>query len=136
MDLYLFRLSLKEKTQAYAFERRDVNDERFSRELWIRDFFSIRRAFVHRGIEFIFVPEPIAVRYLPRQLICGWIARAKLLPELTPPDEGLQPTLHESWRAALILIDPTEHKDGQKIAFEQSNDVGTALAVLGPLSMP
>jgi hypothetical protein len=134
MDLYLFRLSLKEKRQADAFERRDRNNQDFTRETWIRDFFSIPREFFHFGAPYIFVPDPAGAKYLPRQLICGRIARAKMLPELTAPDAGLQPTVHRSWRAAVLIIDPTDHADGQKVAFEQSGDVGTALAVLRSLA--
>ena len=109
MDMYLFRFSLKERRQADAFERLDTDGKPFSRERWIRDFFSQRREFSHFGSTFVFVPEPMGEKYLPTRITSGWIARAKFLPEVTSPDEGLQPTLHESWRAALILIDPTDH---------------------------
>ena len=127
MDLYFFRLSLKAQTDLFTY----LNDLP-CREKWIRDFFGERREFTHNGNAFVFVPE-IPSPVLPSKLVVGWIARARVVQELTSPDQGLNPIRHESWRAALILIDPTEHQDGQKVALEQHPDVGRPSAILKSL---
>jgi hypothetical protein len=130
MDLYLFRLSLKERQQQDLFAK--FGEPRMPREDWIREFFSERREFVHSKNQLVFVPEAPGPSF-PPNLIAGWIARPKVLQEWTPPDEGLIPTHHESWRVALILIDPTEHEDGQKVALEQHDDIGGAHPVVKSL---
>ena len=130
MDLYLFRLSLKERQQLTLFD--NVAESNQSREDWIREFCSVRREFLHAKNAFTFVPEK-ASPHFPLKLIAGWIARSRVLQEWTPPDEGLSPTHHESWRVAFILIDPTEHQDGQKIALENHADIGGAYPIIKSL---
>ena len=130
MDLYLFRLSLKERRQPDLFEETD--GARIPREHWIREYFSERRQFLHQGTQMEFVPEQPGTPFRA-DLIAGWIARARTLQEWTPPDQGLTPTIHESWRVALILVDPTEHEDGQKVALEHHPDIGSARAIIKSL---
>lgn len=133
MELYLFRFSLKPKSQADVFERTAGDGVRFSRESWIRDFFSREQTFSHRGSRFVFVPTPPSESGLPAPIIAGWISRPKVLRERTHPDQGLEPVERESWRAALLLVDPTAHEDGQKVALEDNPDIGAPAAVLSSL---
>jgi len=49
------------------------------------------------------------------------------------PDEGLEDYMHETWLAALVVIDPTHHEDGQKLAFESIANVGKPLMLIGSL---
>jgi len=134
MKLFLFRLSLKRKHQADAFERRNLDGREFNREEWLRDRFSKQFSFAHQGNQFFFVPEDAQKVGLPSNLIVGWVARDKPLAERTPPWEGLSPTRHASWQASLLLLDPTEHSDGQKLAFEQRKNIGGANAVVSSLA--
>lgn len=127
MDLYFYRLSLKANIDLFT----SLNGLP-RREIWIRKFFAERREFIHNGNVFVFVPEEPRTILSPK-LIVGWIARARLVQEFTPPEQGLTPTRHESWRAALIVIDPTEHQDGQKVAIEQHPDVGKSSAIMKSL---
>lgn len=135
MRLFLFRLSLKERKQIDAFERKKEDGSEFSREEWIRDVFSRQFTFTHRSNDFYFVPENSKSTGLPDSIITGWIARDKRLRERTAPWEGLAPTKHDSWQAALLLIDPRDHDDGQKIAFEnRPADVGQPAPILASLA--
>lgn len=54
--------------------------------------------------------------------------------ERTPPWEGLEPTRHIFWKAALLMIDPSHHDDGQKIAFQQHPEVGKPGPILDALA--
>lgn len=134
MRLFLFRLSLKMRKQQDAFERRKDDGSEFSREEWLRDIFSRQFTFTHHSNDFFFVPESSDQTGLPDYLITGWVARDKEVKERTAPWEGLSPTKHDSWQASLLLIDPRDHDDGQKVAFEsRSADVGKPAPVLASL---
>jgi hypothetical protein len=127
MDFYIFRVSLIHEQNLFV----SLSDgETTSREQWIRRIFSSERKFVHFGSEFLFKPENSIVS---DDLLFGWIARPKSLLERTPPEEGLHPTEHESWQAAFVIVDPTEHADGQKVAMETSQSVGKPEAILASL---
>lgn len=134
LKLFLFRLSLKQKEQKDAFERVTQDGRPYTREIWLRELFSKQFSFMHRSNEFYYVPESVAKTNLSDKFIVGWIARDKPILERTAPWNGLSPTEHESWQAALLLIDPTHHEDGQKVAMESHSDVGNADAILTSLS--
>lgn len=48
--------------------------------------------------------------------------RAKL--ENTHPDDGYEEFVHDTWNAAVVVVDPTEHDDGQKMAIQFHPEVG------------
>lgn len=127
MDVYFYRLSLKAVPNLFVAIS---NDRALTRNEWIKRFFSSEHKFNHANSEFVFVPEPVTEQ---TEIIFGWIARQKIINERTPPSEGLEPTEHGSWQAAFVMIDPSEHADGQKIAMEQNASVGTTNAILKSL---
>jgi hypothetical protein len=120
MDLYYLRLSLK--AVSYLFARRDI-----SRAEWLKTFFSEEKRFVHANNDFFFVPEQ-GTSERP-EIIFGWIARERMVRERTPPSEGLEPTEHSSWQASFVMIDTSDHADGQKIAMEHNQAVGVPNAI-------
>lgn len=134
LRLFFYRFSLKEKRQRDAFEVRQQDGSVFSREEWLRDFFSRQFTFTHRSNEFFFVPERPEVSGVSPDLVAGWVARDRDQEERTPPWEGLAPTKHQSWRAALLLLDPREHSDGQKLALEYRADVGGTDPIMASLA--
>ncbi len=92
--------------------------------------FGSRRTFVHYRTNFVFEPE----RELSHPtLIFGWLGREKVISERTSPSDGFRPTEHLGWQAAFVIIDPTEHLDGQKIAVEDDPDIGRPRAILNSL---
>lgn len=134
MKLYLYRFSLKHRPQKDAFERKKENGDDYSREEWIREIFSRDFTFIHHGNIFFFVPESSENTGIDENIIVGWIARDRPVAERTAPWEGLSPTEHQSWRASLIMIDPTHHDDGQKVAFEYRGEVGQPNPVISSLA--
>lgn len=66
------------------------------------------------------------------RIIFGEIAIEKTQTERTTPYEGLKVIEHNYWDAALILVDPSEHDDGQKIAFN-SNVLGDGNLIIPSL---
>lgn len=53
--------------------------------------------------------------------------------EHAPPERGLGEVQREAWQASLLIIDPTEHSDGQKVALEFDNRVGIPTSILNRL---
>src|SRR5262245_33079503 len=91
------------------------------REQWLRRVFRVAIVFDHYANEFHYVPEAEAS---DSHLIVGRIGRARPVVENEPPEEGLHEFERESWIAAGIIIDPTTHDDGQKVAIEDDRRVG------------
>lgn len=129
MRLFLFRLSLKPYRQAGIFQRRQADGADHTRETWLRERLSQPLQFIHRQNDFYFVPEKSETK-IPNEIIVGWVARPRAVNERTPPWDGLSLTEHESWQAALVMIDPRHHEDGQKVAMEARPDVGTPESIL------
>ena len=76
--------------------------------------------------------------YLPKKMgdgstLYALVAREGFIRENKPPAEGLDDNSHMGWLACAVLIDPTDHKDGQKIAFQVDKTVGTPDALVGAL---
>ncbi|MBN8913416.1 MAG: hypothetical protein J0H65_15430 [Rhizobiales bacterium] len=134
MLVQYFRLSLKPVDLPDAFGSINPEGRPYSREEWLRLYFSEERVFEHRGNTFLYVPARDAPRNLPASLIVGYIARQRLLNERTPPSAGFEPTEHGSWQGALLVVDPTHHDDGQKLAMEVRTEIGKPLSVLNSLA--
>lgn len=120
-----------ERPQSDAFEHRAADGSRFTREGWLRNIFGSSIQFQHRGETFHYEPEsgPSTIT-----AIVGRIGRQVLIAENAPPEGHLAPTTHESWKAAIVLIDPTHHEDGQKAAVEHLPAVGKPVAIFESLA--
>jgi hypothetical protein len=75
--------------------------------------------------------------YLPEErgawspsAIIGRVGRKVQTEENLPPEEGFADTIHEGWKAVVIVVDPTDHKDGQKVAVEVRVSVGGTNALI------
>lgn len=120
-----FRLSLIPRAQLDAFEGPDP-----TRENYLRKIFSERIVFQHRGIIYHFVPDS---RSEDRVYIIGQVGRPITLSENAPPELGLSEQIHDTWKAAVFALDPTNHKDGQKLIFERDSQVGKPSSLLQSL---
>jgi hypothetical protein len=132
MQFDLIRLVLVSREQTSLFERKDVNGAVYSREEWLRTVFSQEIVFVHRHHEMIFKPQPATAEsggYLIAKL-----GRQISSVENEPPEKDFAEITRDAWRASIIIIDPTHHSDGQKLAFEANNDVGGALPIIKSLA--
>ncbi|GAA4475306.1 hypothetical protein [Gluconacetobacter asukensis] len=125
----LFRLSLVMREQRDFIL--DGPDGDLNREEYLNKVFSTQYAIGHRGNEFHFVPY-VKVSGQTR-FLAGRIGRPFSDLEFTPPDDGFTEELHQGWKALAIIIDPSHHKDGQKLAVEVNRDVGQALPVISAL---
>ncbi|RCK51909.1 hypothetical protein [Thalassospira xiamenensis] len=134
MKLYLHRMNLKKRTQIDIEEFLLHEKSVINRELWLRDVFSKQFEFAYRGSSIFFVPEPSETTTIDPKYIVGWLARDRTMSERSAPWEGLEPKRHLFWKAALILIDPTHHEDGQKIAFQYQQEVGKPEPILDALA--
>ncbi|MXP42533.1 hypothetical protein GRI75_12870 [Altererythrobacter soli] len=112
----LFRLSLLQRQQIDAFEARRTREE------YLRAVFLDRWVFEYYGNEFHYVPDEQQPR---SDVILARIGRKLTTTENLPPDEGFADTLHQGWKALAVLIDPREHRDGQKAAVALNERVGS-----------
>ena len=103
----LFRLSLLTHAQASIFA---VYPEP-TRTAYLTRVFSEERKFLHYKNEFYFEPAPAS--FSPGALL-GRLGRLVQSDENLSPEEGLIETIHEGWKACVVVIDPTDHEDGQK----------------------
>ncbi|RWH73261.1 MAG: hypothetical protein EOQ86_28505 [Mesorhizobium sp.] len=122
MRFELARIFLLERKQSDVFERRAADGSKLNREQWLRGVFSQEIDFIHRKSERRFVPDQS--RPKGEQRIVARIGR-KTLSHENDPDDHLREITREQWRACLVIIDPTSHDDGQKVAIETSSIVGS-----------
>ncbi|NEX45223.1 hypothetical protein G3572_03325 [Rhodobacter sp. ETT8] len=108
-------MSLRTREQPSMFE------VPMNREGWIRHLFSSQVEFTHHGATFVYIPLDPKTTF-PN--IVGKIGRQTLEIANRPPHEGYAEYLLEAWKAAVLVVDPTEHADGQKLALQQHGDVG------------
>lgn len=131
MQFELLRLSMYPRDQVDGFERKKPDGTAFTREQWLRAVFQESIAFVHRGDQFHYVPDPRLTE--ADGVIAGRIGRQVVVKESTPPEAGLTDTQRDAWMASDVLIDPTHHPDGQKAAVEHKNDIGQPVSLFTSL---
>jgi hypothetical protein len=124
----LLHIAMLPRPQGELFGPRTASGAPPSREDWLREVFAAEQKFAHHGIDFHFVPES-----LEGPLIGGRIGRRIRVVENEPPESGLHETERETWRAAAIVIDPTHHETGQRLAVEILTQVGRPGALLDSL---
>lgn len=123
----LFRFSLLLRRQRDAFSGPDP-----TREEYLRNVFQQSRKFNFYGTEFHYVPEQIQAR---EDIIMARIGRPVTVEENRPPEEGLAETIHDGWKAVVVVIDPSEHEDGQKVAVGDDPKVGSPVGLIRELVM-
>lgn len=118
----LFHLSLVPMSQS------DIETFAISKEDWIRRSLETGATFAHRGDkELHWVPLSAE-----RDCILGLLQLQKPHEHHKPPSEGGGEIVSEEWQGAYVLVDPTSHDKGQRVAVE--NDmVGRPSALLGSL---
>lgn len=131
MQFDLIRLVLVSRSQTSLFEERSESGETLTREEWLRRRFGTEIAFNHRTHEFHYIPDYALSR--PTKLIIGQIGRQFKAKENLSPEEGFKEVEREPWRASNIIIDPKQHADGQKLAFEVKDHVGSGLSIIQSL---
>lgn len=114
----LFHLSLLPRVQ---HDWIDVAPEKITRENWLRKVFGEEQPFSNYGADFHYVYTQPDAEGMP---IIGRVGRHVVREENRPPSEGLEDFSHDTWLAALLVLDPTHHEDGQKLAIQNVNNVG------------
>lgn len=114
---FLFRFSMLLRSQKDLF----VEGSDPSRESYLREVLGSEISFTHRSNLFIYVPDQGGSG---KTYLLGRIGREVRTEENLPPESGLAESFHDGWRAAAIVIDPTHHSDGQKVALEFNRQVG------------
>jgi hypothetical protein len=95
-----------------------------NREAWLRSEFSKGFSFKCRRKDYFYEPDLAASK--DTGFVIGRIGREHIAKENLPPEMGLKETRRTSWRARKVLIDPTNHEDGQKVAFEMDSAASKA----------
>ncbi|MDI1363995.1 MAG: hypothetical protein PSX79_03895 [bacterium] len=119
-----FRLSLMPRPQRDAFSAPDL-----SREEYLRKVFGSEWSFEHYKKEFRYQPKTMG----DGSALYALVARQGMIRENKPPEQGLDDDSHIGWLACAVIIDPVDHKDGQKVAFQVDKTVGKPDALIGAL---
>lgn len=117
-----YHLSLVERAQP------DLLVPAMGREAWIRDAFAQKFEFQHYGSTFWWVPSASSDGY-----ITGIAEREKARTQHRGPEGDAAEFIGKEWQGSLVLIDPKNRPDGQKVAFERDGNVGTPAAILDSL---
>ena len=133
MQFELLRLSVLPRPQIDGFERKKGDGSPFTREEWLREVFSAKIPFVHRGETFHYVPIPNRDPQ-GHVLIFGRIGRQVAVLENESPDSDLDDVERQSWRAARVFIDPYHHSDGQKAGVKLIAQIGKPIPLFESLS--
>jgi hypothetical protein len=99
-----------------------------TRERWLRDKFGQRFTFQHHGKQFFWVPQDLSDEF-----IVGVVEREKKQTERTPPEDGAKEIVGRFWTGSMVIIDPLNRDDGQRVAFEERSNVGQPKAILASL---
>lgn len=90
---------------------------RGSREHWIRHALSIPFSFPHRArTQLHWVPLASI-----DESVLGLLQKTRKHERHRPPHEGGEEIVEDEWQGAYVLVDPTHHDEGQRVAVE--NDV-------------
>lgn len=130
MRFELARMFLSPRKQVDVFERRNPDGSPMTREKWIRAVFGERIDFVHRKAQRRFDPDVEQPRREHR--IVARIGRETLSQE-SDPENHLRDMVRPQWKACLVIIDPSTHGDGQKVAIESGSQVGSGFGNLESL---
>ncbi|MEZ0170775.1 hypothetical protein [Microvirga sp. TS319] len=134
MRFDLIRLMLLVRQQGHFWEARNPDGSLPTREEWLRMVFSRRIDFDHRGARYSFVPAQPSLAAAVSGMVTGKVGRQRVVKENEPPDQGLEETEREQWKAVEIVVDPRAHDDGQKAALAFDKDVGQPLALMRALA--
>lgn len=115
----LFRLSLLVNPQSDLLKK---SAELPTREEYLREIFLSTQRYAGRKNPYVYVPAP--VKFQKDNVIIGRIGRTVKSSEHLPPEEGMEETVRDTWQGSIIVLDPTQHSDGQKIAVEVDIRVG------------
>ncbi len=128
LELVRWLLFYREQSDAFEFGRSERGS--LSREEWLRTILSEKIEFIHMGSKFYFVPGGS----FNGTIVVGRIGRKIIVKENEPPDQELRDTARDQWQAVDVIIDPTHHSDGQKIAVECNQKVGAPVSLLDSLA--
>lgn len=117
-----FHFSLIEREQG------DLLEESASREEWLRAKLGERIDFNHAGKPFYWVPQAYSDEF-----ITGVIEREKVHLVRTPPEDGAKVEESTFYTGSLVIIDPLNRPDGQKVAVQFDAQVGQPNAMLTSL---
>lgn len=98
-----------------------------TRETYIRTVFSEEIIYKYKDEQYHYVPMTGSK---DQDFIAGRLGKRLIIEENMPPSEGLTETTRESWKASRIVIDPSEHADGQKVAVESNRSVASPANIL------
>ena len=123
-DAYqLFRLSLIEQRQPSFFSTSGLTRSEF-----LQAIFGTEILFKHYGSEFHYKPADDKGTY-----IVGRIGRKIQAVENLPPEQGFDEQLHDGWLASVVLVQPEDRGDGQKLSMQIKRQIGTVFPILKSL---
>lgn len=121
----LFRLSLLPRAQRDAFHKEETREE------FLRRVFGEQHELSHYKAPLVYEPDAEAGH---AAAVFGRLGRRKVVEENLPPSQHLAEVTRETWKACLLVIDPGEHADGQKVALQVDREIGGPTALMNALA--
>lgn len=103
------------------------------REPWLREVFSDKIRFTHRGNVFYYVPDPDTPDG-KTGLVVGRIVREMDSAENEPPEKGAREIHRPIYKGSLFLLDPTDHDEGQRAAIHHIDKIGQPISLMTSLA--
>jgi hypothetical protein len=105
---------------------------RTTRQEYLSQVFGAEFSFTHRGVDMIYVPIKKEAAE-DAAFFFGRIGRKVRTAENSGPEEKFEYAEHLSWRASNLILDTSDHNDGQKIAMQERGEVGKPIAILNSM---
>ncbi|MFG1277884.1 hypothetical protein [Xanthobacter autotrophicus] len=115
----LFRISVVAKQRPSLFAKTEDKDA------YIVRVFSEKWHFEHRKTKFYYVYISSSQGH-----IISKIGRERVIDYNTAPETGFEREQMPAWQASTLVIDPKDHQDGHKLAFEIIQQLGNALSIM------
>ena len=132
IEIPFLRFSLLPQDRPPILEAVNAVPPATTREEYLRKLFTQRVNFQHWRRTLVYVPLGVEEQE-GELLLFGRIGRPIAAIENAPPEADFEETTRTSWRAANVIIDTSDHSDGQKMAFQHHLNVGRPLPIASGL---
>jgi hypothetical protein len=124
----LYRFSLLERSQMDFLMPQSLT----TREEYLKIVFLQEQQFSHRKNFFYYFPKQLEEGE-ERDEIIGHIGRSIVINENLPPSKNFEESKRDTWKASVVIIDPKDHADGQKVAIGIDGQLGKTAPIIKSL---
>lgn len=128
MQYHMMRLFLTSREVPPIIEA--LKRELTSRKQYLINLFGTEKKFLHRGKPYVYT----YFHTVENRFIAGVIGRERSVTVHASPEEKYHPVEVPDWETVNIIIDISGEADGQKVAMQERNNIGSPLHILRSLT--